>query len=99
MNTIFPLLAILLLNVSCLQVIAETNDFATAVSAGKVSVTFRGRGGSSGDAIEATLTTTAKAGGDLVLTIAPGTRLQSGNSSAQSMVIAAVKGQVVNENS
>ena len=99
MEKTFPLLVILFINAICLHAIAETEDFATAVSAGKVSVTFRGAGGSSGDAIEATIITTPKAGGELVLTIAPGTRLQSGNSSAQNMVIAGVKGQVVNENS
>lgn len=99
MKTLLPLLPLLLINSGCLQAVAETEDFATAVSAGKVSVTFRGTGGSSGDAIEATITTTPKGGGDLVLTIAPGTRLQSANSSVQNMVIAGVKGQVVNENS
>jgi hypothetical protein len=89
------ILAILLISASCVQAFAETEDFAAAVSAGKVSVTFRGNGGSSGDAVEATVVTTPKAGGDLVLTMAPGTRLQSGNDSAQNMVIASVRGQVV----
>jgi hypothetical protein len=99
MKKLFPLLAILLINATCLQAIAETEDFAAAVTAGKVSVIFRGTGGSSGDSIEATVVSTPKASGDLVLTIAPGTHLQSGNSGAQNMVIAGVKGQVVNENS
>jgi hypothetical protein len=95
---LFPLLAILLFSASLVQAVAETEDFAAAVAAGKVSVTFRGNGGSSGDAIEATVVTTPRAGGDLVLTMATGTRLQSGNSSAQNMAIAGVKGQVVDEN-
>jgi hypothetical protein len=95
-----PLLVLLLVCAVTIQALAETEDLAAAVSAGKVSVTFRGTGGSSGDSIEATIvTTTPNAGGDLVLTIAPGTRLQSGNSSAQNMVIAGVKGQVVDQNS
>src|SRR5208283_2681616 len=92
-------LVILLLHASFVRAVAETQDFATALSAGKVSVTFRGTGGSSGDSIEATVVTTSKANGDLVLTMAPGTRLRSGDASAQGMVIAGVKGQVVNANS
>jgi hypothetical protein len=99
MKNLFPLLAILLVCATSVQALAEPEDLAAAVSAGKVSVTFRGTGGSSGDSIEATITTTPKASGDLVLTIAPGTRLQSGNSGEQNMVIASVKGEVVNENS
>jgi hypothetical protein len=99
MKKLFLLLAILLINAVFVQALADTEDFASAVSAGKVSVAFHGKGGSSGDSIEATVTTTQKAGGDLVLAIAPGTRLQSGNSSAQDMVIAGVKGQVVDERS
>ena len=99
MKKSFPFLAILLISASCVCALAETEDFATAVSAGKVTVTIHGTGASSGDAIEATIATTQKAGGTLVLTIAPGTRLQSRNSSAQNMVIASVKGQMVNETS
>lgn len=95
MKKLFPLLAILLINATLVQALAETEDLATAVTAGKVGVTFRGNGGSSGDAIEATVITAPKAGGDLVLTAAPGTRLQSGNSNAQNMVIAGVRGQAV----
>jgi hypothetical protein len=99
MKKLIPLLAILLVSASCVRSFAQTEDLATAVSAGKVSVTFHGTGGSSGDSIEATVVTTPKAGGDLVLTMAPGTRLQSENSSDQNMVIAGVKGQVIDENS
>jgi hypothetical protein len=99
MKTTFPLLAILLVCSTSVQALAETEDFATAVAAGKVTATFHGTGGSSGDVIEATIVGTAKASGDLLLTIAPGTRLQSGTSSAQNMVIADLKGQVVSENS
>src|ERR1017187_9514386 len=95
MKRLFPLFAILLITATRIQAFAETEDFAAAVAAGKVSVTFRGNGGSSGDAIEATVVTTPKAGGDLVLTMAPGTRLQSGNASAQNMVFAGVRGQAV----
>jgi hypothetical protein len=93
------LLAILLIGSACVRAFAQTEDFATAVSAGTVSVTFHGTGGSSGDAIQAIIATTPKTSGDLVLTIAPGTRLQSENPSAQNMVIAGVKGQLVSENS
>jgi len=99
MKKLFLVLVILLVSASLIQSFAQTEDFAKAVSEGKVSVTFHGTGGSSGDAIEATVQTTPKAVGDLVLTMAPGTRLQSGNSSDQNMVIANVKGEVANENS
>jgi ankyrin repeat protein len=99
MKRLFPLLAILLINASFVRTVAKAEDLATAVSDGKVSVTFRGTGGSSGDAIEATVVTTPKAGGDLVLTMAPGTRLQSGNSGAQNMVIAGVRGRVIDKSS
>jgi hypothetical protein len=95
MKKLFPLLSILLISASFVRAVAQTEDFAAAVAAGKVIVTFRGNGGSSGDAIEATVVTTPKAGGDLLLTVAPGTRLQSGNASAQNMVIAGVRGQAV----
>ena len=98
MKILFPLLAALLFSGFSPGAIAQTQDFAAAVSAGKVSVTFRGTGGSSGDSIEATVVTTSKTNGDLLLTIAPGTRLQSGNSSAQIMVIAGVRGLVVDAN-
>jgi hypothetical protein len=99
MKKLFLLVALSLISASCLEAVAGTEDFAAAVSAGKVSVTFRGTGGSSGDTIEATVVTTQKASGDLELTMVPGTRLQSENASAQNMVIAGVKGQVVDENS
>jgi len=99
MKKILPLLAVLLVSTSVFRAVAETEDLAAAVAAGKVSITFHGIGGSSGDSIEATVVTTAKAGGDLVLTVAPGTRLQSENVSAQNMVIAGVEGQVISGNS
>ena len=99
MKKIFLLFGILLFIATGVLAVGTTEDLATAVSAGKVSVTFHGAGGSSGDSIETTIATTPKSGGDLVLTIAPGTRLQSGNSSAQNMVIASVKGQMVDGNS
>jgi hypothetical protein len=79
------------------HVLAE--DFAAAAAAGKIKVSFRGTGGSSGDAVEAIVTRTESDGGALELTIAPGTRLQSGDKSAQSMVIAAVRGQSMGEGS
>lgn len=92
------LFAFCLVSAAFVRTAAETEDFAAAVSAGKVSVTFRGTGGSSGDAIEAIVVATPKTSGHLVLTVAPGTRLQSGNSSAQNMVIAGVKGQMMDAN-
>ena len=98
MKTVLVITAIVLISASLVQAIAQTEDFAAAVAAGKVRVTFRGNGGSSGDAIEATVVTTPKAGGDLDLTVAPGTRLQSGDASAQNMVIAGVRGQAVDAN-
>jgi len=52
---------------------------ATTRRPGATPETFHGTGGSNGD---------------LLLTVDPGTRLQSGNASAQNMVIASVEGQV-----
>jgi len=92
---LFSFLTNLLFRTFFNRAVAQTEDFAAAVAAGKVSVVFRGKGGSSGDVIEATIRTTSKAGGDLVLTIAPGTRLQNRNAGEQSMVIASVRGEVV----
>ena len=77
----------------------KAEELAAAIAAGKVKVTFRGNGGSSGDTIEVAVVKTDKSAGNLDLTIAPGTRLQSGDSSAQNMVIAAVKGQLMGANS
>jgi len=75
---------------------AGAETLAAAIAAGKVSVVFRGNGGSSGDAIEAVVTRTDKAGpGELVLTVPPGTRLVSADVAAQSMVVARVRGRMV----
>lgn len=74
-------------------------DFAAAVAAGKITVTFHGTGGSSGDSVEVVVAKTAKSGADLELTIASGTRLRNGFASAQNMVIAAVQGQKMGERS
>jgi hypothetical protein len=93
---IFP---VLILICSAFIDAVKADDFAAAVSAGKVQVSFRGNGASSGDSIEVLVTRTDKTGGNLELTVAPGTRLQSGNRAAQIMVIAAVKGRVMGENS
>jgi hypothetical protein len=79
--------------------VSQAEDLATAVSAGKVQVTFRGNGASSGDSIMVIVKKADKSGENLALTVSAGTRLKSGNPSAQSMVIAAVKGQVMGENS
>ena len=78
---------------------APTVDLAAAVASGKVKVDFHGLGGSSGDSIEATITTTSKTGGDLPLTVAPGTCLNSGDAGAQNMVVASVRGMLVGGNS
>jgi hypothetical protein len=90
---------VLILTCSFFSDTVKAEDFAAAVAAGKIKVAFRGTGGSSGDSVEAIVTRTDKAGSNLELTIAPGTRLQSGNAAAQSMVIAAVEGQVMSESS
>lgn len=78
--------------------LARGEDLAAAVAAGKVSVTFHGTGGSTGDAIEVVVTKTRKGGESLELTVPAGTRLTSGNAGSQSMVIASVKGQVFGGN-
>ena len=71
-------------------------DLAAALAAGRVSASLHGNGGSSGDSVELVVAKTAAAGaGTLSLTIAPGTRLQSRNAAAQSMVVAGVRGRVV----
>jgi hypothetical protein len=68
-------------------------DLAAAIAGGRVTATFHGNGGSSGDAIELVVSRTAKAGtGTLSLTVEPGTRLQSRVAADQSMVIAGVRG-------
>jgi hypothetical protein len=90
---------VLILTCSLFNNAVQAEDFASAVATGKVKVTFRGTGGSSGDSVEAIVTKADKTGGDLELTIAPGTRLQSGDTSAQNMVIAAVRGQALGEGS
>jgi hypothetical protein len=74
-------------------------DFAAALAAGRISATFQGTGGSSGDSIEVVVAKTSKGEPDLELTIAPGTRLGNASDSAQSMVIAAIEGQVRGESS
>jgi len=68
-------------------------DLASAIAAGRVNASFRGNGGSSGDAIELVVSKTPEAGtGTLTLTVERGTRLQSRDAAAQSMVIAGVRG-------
>ena len=98
MKQLVLVLPFLLFNISFAQAVADTADFAEALSAGKITVVFHGTGGSSGDAIEATVATTPKASGDLVLTLAPGTRLESKNPNTQNMVIASVRGQALTTN-
>ncbi|MDB6004854.1 MAG: hypothetical protein JWR15_1841 [Prosthecobacter sp.] len=70
-------------------------ELSTAVAAGKVSVSLSGNGGSSGDSVLATVKLADKAGDPVELTIAPGTRLKSGSSRAQNMVVAGVKGEML----
>jgi hypothetical protein len=77
----------------------QAADFAAALAAGRISATFQGTGGSSGDSVEVVVAKTTKSEPDLQLTIAPGTRLSNGSDSAQNMVIASVEGQVMGETS
>ncbi len=84
--------ALVLFLVAACPVVAE--DLAAVLASGRVSAVFRGNGGSSGDAIELVVAKAAQAGpGILSLTIAPGTRLQSQDAAAQSMVVAGVRGR------
>ena len=73
----------------------RAEELAAAVAAKKVSVSFSGTGGSSGDSVTATVKLLDKNADPLDLTIAPGTRLRSGNSSDQNMVVAGVKGEMM----
>jgi len=73
----------------------RAEELAAAVAAKKVSVSFSGTGGSSGDSVMATVKLLDKNADPLELTIAPGTRLRSGNSSDQNMVVAGVKGEMM----
>src|SRR5262249_49477693 len=67
---------------------------SAAVNAGLVRASVYGTGASSGDSIILKVTKTARAGGDsLGLSVPPGTRLASSDSSAQSMVVAGVTGR------
>lgn len=76
---------------------AQAEDLASAVAAGKVAVAFSGKGASSGDAIRAAVSAARSGGGNLELTVAPGTSLLSGNAGDQNMVIARVKGESLSE--
>jgi hypothetical protein len=64
MKKLIQLLVVLLVSAYFAQAFAVAEDFAAAVTAGKVSVTFRGNGGSSGDAIEAMVVNIPKAAAD-----------------------------------
>jgi len=78
---------------------ANAEELSAAVTAGKATALFSGTGGSSGDAVILVVAKTPKAGsGTLKVTISPGTWLRSGSKTFQSMVIASVRGRVVNEN-
>ncbi|OYW72197.1 MAG: hypothetical protein B7Z37_25575 [Verrucomicrobia bacterium 12-59-8] len=74
-------------------------EHSAAIASKKVSVTFSGTGGSSGDSVMAAVKLTDQSGVPLELTIEPGTRLKSGSSSVQSMVVAGVKGEMTGRES
>lgn len=76
---------------------ANAEDLAAAVAAGKVSATFQGTGGSTGDSVMVTVKKKNSVGGDITLTIPTGTRLESRNSSEQDMVISSVRGVMMGE--
>lgn len=70
-----------------------TLDLSTAISGKYVEASFKGSGASSGDSIVGTFNKTAKAGPrPLTITVKPGTPLRSNTASAQSMVLAGIKG-------
>lgn len=67
-----------------------------AVNAGLVRTSVWGTGASSGDSIKLKVTKTPRAGtNSLGLSVPPGTRLASSDSSAQSMVIAGITGRMI----
>ncbi len=71
-----------------------------AIAAGKVQAQFRSTGASSGDSILVTLTKAASAPpGNLALSVPPGIRLTNVSGTGQSMVLAGVRGRVVDPNS
>lgn len=82
----------------CATAVSQTGSesLQAAVAAGRVTVVFRGTGASSGDAVELTVTKSSKAGpGELVLTVSPGLRLNSSSATAQSMILAKVRGRAL----
>jgi hypothetical protein len=68
----------------------------TALASGKISASFRGTGGSSGDAVLLTVQKTATAGAaQVVLAIPAGTMLRSAAGGSQNMVVNSVRGIAV----
>ena len=67
MNKVIQLFALMLITGASTCAFSQTEDLAAAVANGKVSVTFQGLGGSSGDTIQADIRATSKAGGERIL--------------------------------
>jgi hypothetical protein len=93
-------LSALLVAVSAAAQARPPQTLLQAIADGYVSVTVRGTGSSSGDAIELTISKTPRAGSaPLTLSVAPGTMLRSSSGSAQNMVVARVRGRMVSDTS
>lgn len=72
----------------------ETLSLYQAMRDGKVTATFTGTGGSSGDTVKVRVAKTRAAGpGPLQLALPPGSMLRSDSAGAQSMVVMAVRGR------
>ncbi|MEO8008608.1 MAG: hypothetical protein ABI728_08830 [Betaproteobacteria bacterium] len=78
----------------------QSEPLTAAVNAGTVTAIFRGLGVSSGYAVQVTVRKTPKAGaGTLVLSLPAGTQLRSTSGEVQNMVIARVRGRMIDDTS
>jgi hypothetical protein len=94
MKTMKGTIAALLLLTVAAALRAQTMTLPAAVAADRVRIAVSGTGSSSGDSIRLLVAKSPTAGAtDLLLTVAPGTRLASADGGAQSMVVAKVRGR------
>ena len=77
-----------------------TTTLQEAIAAGQADARFYGTGGSSGDSVMVDVSKNPQATpGWQTVTIAPGSRLESSDAGAQSMVVLRVAGRVIGANS
>src|SRR5579872_4304700 len=77
-----------------------TTTLQEAITAGQADARFYGTGGSSGDSVMVDVSKNPNAApGSQTVTIPPGSRLESSDAGAQSMVVLRVAGRVAGANS